>query len=53
MQSEAEVKERSANTQAKKPAAKLSYNTETPEKFGMGRSSGSVSTLRKKNVSVT
>ena len=36
MQSETEVKERSANMQAEKPAAKLSYNTETQEKLGMG-----------------
>lgn len=36
MQSETEVKERPANTQAEKPAAKLSYNTETQGKLGMG-----------------
>lgn len=37
MQSETEVKGRSANTQAKKPVAKLCYNMETQEKLGMGR----------------
>lgn len=36
MQNGTEVKERPANMQAEKPAAKLSYNTETQEKLGMG-----------------
>jgi len=37
MQSEAEVKERSANMKAKKPVAKLSYNIEAQETLGVGR----------------